>query len=238
MKYNFVFDTDFLAKNVFNLSSEEVDVVLATIVGKHNAIFYGNKPERLVDAVRFLSHSERFVEQKLFSGIDDGLQRAKKGIMYLKDFDVWSIVEQQFLYGHTLNEPSRLTQFIATTSINPTEVVVPDVLNNFDIIYRCKEGENHICSRENVSTRLEGIIKYHNSLHSGKYVTSTELEVDTYWLFNDSYLYLKKLAKSNPVTARKVAMVSRSISDCNFDSLTGKSAIQCAEKLTGARHEI
>lgn len=238
MKYNFVYDTDFLSKNVFNLSSEEVDVVLATIVGKHNAIFYGNKPERLVDAVRFLSHSERFVEQKLFSGIDDGLQRAKKGIMYLKDFDVWLIIEQQFLYGHTLNEPSRLTQFIATTSLNPTEVVVPDVLNNFDIIYRCKEGENHICSREHVSTRLEGIIKYHNSLHSGKYITSTELEFDGYWLRNDAYLYLRELGKTNPVIARKVAMVSRSISDCNYDSLTVMGDIRYAESLTGVRHEI
>ena len=139
MKYNFVYDTDFLAKNVFNLSTEEVDIVLATIIGKHNAIFYGNKPERLVDAVKLLSHSESFVEQKLFSGIDEGLQNAKEGIMYLKDFDVWSIIEQQFLYSHTVNDPMRFTQFIATTAYNPSEVIVPNVLNNFDIIYRCKK---------------------------------------------------------------------------------------------------
>lgn len=237
MKYNFVYDTDFLAKNVFNLSTEEVDIVLATIIGKHNAIFYGNKPERLVDAVKFLSHSERFVEQKLFSGIDDGLQNAKKGIMYLKDFDVWSIIEQQFLYGHTINDPTRVTQFIATTILNPTEVVVPDVLNNFDIIYRCKEGENHICSRERVSTKLEGIIEYHNSLHSGKCITSTELKLEGYWLWNDAYSYLCKLVETNPVIARKVSMVSRSVSDCKRNSLTSMDDIHTAEYMCGLRKE-
>ncbi len=237
MKYNFVYDTDFLAKNVFNLSKEEVDIVLATIIGKHNAIFYGNKPERLVDAVRLLSHSERFVEQKLFSGIDDGLQNAKEGIMYLKDFDVWSIIEQQFLYVHTLNDAGRCAQFIATTSLNPTEVVVPDVLDNFDIIYKCKEGENHICSRERVSTKLEGIIKYHNSLHSGKCITSTELKLEGYWLWTDAYSYLRKLGETNPVIARKVSMVSRSVSDCKRNSLTTMDDIHTAEYICGLRKE-
>lgn len=237
MKYNFVYDTDFLAKNVFNLSTEEVDIVLATIIGKHNAIFYGNNPERLVDAVRLLSHSERFVEQKLFSGIDDGLQNAKEGIMYLKDFDVWSIIEQQFLYSHTVNDPMRLTQFIATTSLNPTEVVVPDVLDNFDIIYKCKEGENHVCPRERVSTKLEGIIKYHNSLHSGKHITSTELKLEGYWLWNDAYSYLRELGKTNPVIARKVSVVSRSVSDCKRHSLTSKDDIHTAEYMCGLRKE-
>lgn len=237
MKYNFVYDTDFLAKNVFNLSSEEVDIVLATIIGKHNAIFYGNKPERLVDAVRFLSHSEKFVEQKLFSGIDDGLEIAKKGIMYLKDFDVWSIIEQQFLYSHTLNEPSRLTQFIATTSLNPTEVVVPDVLNNFDIIYRCKEGKNYICSRERVSSRLEEITKYHNSLHSGKCITSTELKLEGYWLWNDAYSYLRELGKTNPVIARKVSMVSRSVTDCRENSITSMNDVHIAEGMCGLHRD-
>ena len=237
MKYNFVYDTDFLAKNVFNLSAEEVDIVLATIIGKHNAIFYGNKPERLVDAVKFLSHSERFVEQKLFSDIEIGLQNAKEGIMYLKDFDVWSIIEQQFLYSHTVNDPMRCTQFIATTVYNPSEVIVPDVLNNFDIIYRCKEGENHICSRERVSTRLEGIIEYHNSLHSGKCITSTELKLEGYWLWDDAFSYLLERGKTNPVIARKVAMVSRSVSDCKRNSLTTKDDIHTAEYMCGLRKE-
>jgi hypothetical protein len=237
MKYNFVYDTDFLAKNVFNLSKEEVDIVLATIIGKHNAIFYGNKPERLVDAVRLLSHSERFVEQKLFSGIDDGLQNAKEGIMYLKDFDVWSIIEQQFLYGHTLNNGSRCTQFIATTSNNPTEVVVPDVLDNFDIIYKCKENEKPLCYKESLLTKLDDIIDYHNSLHSGHFITSTELELDGYWLWNDAYLYLRDLGKNNPVIARKVSMVSRSVSDRRRNSLTSMDDIHTAEYMCGLRKE-
>ena len=237
MKYNFVYDTDFLAKNVFNLSTEEVDIVLATIIGKHNAIFYGNKPERLVDAVKLLSHSESFVEQKLFSGIDEGLQNAKEGIMYLKDFDVWSIIEQQFLYSHTVNDPMRFTQFIATTAYNPSEVIVPNVLNNFDIIYRCKKGENHICSRERVSTKLEEITKYHNTLHSGKCITSTELKLEGYWLWNDAYSYLRKLGETNPVIARKVSMVSRSVSDCKRNSLTTMDDIRTAEYVCGLRKE-
>ena len=237
MKYSFVYDADFVEKNALFLTREEIDVVFATVVGMHNAIFYGHRPERLVDAVKFLSHSEKFVEQKLFSDIEIGLENSKKGIMYLKDFDVWSIIEQQFLYGHTLNNGSRCTQFIATTSNNPTEVVVPDVLDNFDIIYKCKEDEKPLCYKESLLTKLDDIIDYHNSLHSGLFITSTELELDGYWLWNDAYLYLRELGKTNPVIARKVSMVSRSVADRRKNSLTSMNDIHTAEYMCGLRKE-
>lgn len=237
MKYNFVYDADFLKRNGLLLTREEIDIVFTTIVGKHNAIFYGYKPERLVDAVRLLSHSEKFVEQKLFSDIEIGLNNATKGIMYLKDFDVWSIIEQQFLCGHTLNDESRCTQFIATTSINPSEVVVPDVLNNFDIIYRCKQNEKSFRHMEHLSTELAGIIDYHNSLHSGHYVTSTELKLDCYWLWSDAYRNLCELGKNNPVIARKVSVVSRSVADCRKHSLTSMYDIRIANDMCGLHKE-
>lgn len=236
MKYNFVYDTDFLEKSSLYLSKEEMDIVFATVIGKHNAIFYGYKPERLVNAIKFLSHSENFVEQKLFSDIETGLKNATEGIMYLKDFDVWKFAEQQFLYSHTLNVSSRCTQFIAITSINPSDVVVPDIISNFDIIYMCKEDYKPPISKERLASKFSEIFEYHNSLHSGHFITSTELELENYWTVTEAYLYLRKLWKSNPIIGRKVSMVSRSVSDCNYNSMTTLEDIHVAEAMCRVQH--
>ena len=238
MKYNFVYDTDFIEKNILCLSAEEVDVIFATVIGKHNAIFYGYKPERLINAVKFLSHSERFVEQKLFSDIEIGLENATEGIMYLKDFDVWKIIEQQYLYSHTLNDSNRCTQFIATTTHNPFETVVPDIINNFDIIYMCKEGDKNTYNKNKLATGYNYVYKFHNSLHSGRFVTSTELELENYWMTDNAYEILCEKRKNNSVITRKVAMVSRSVSDCKHHTLTSKEDISIAERLCGLNRTV
>lgn len=238
MKYNFVYDTDFFEKNSLYLSEEEKDVVFATVVGKHNAIFYGHNPERLVNAVKFLSHSERFVEQKSFSDIETGLVIATKGIMHLKDFDAWAIAEQEFLYGHTKNVPNRSTQFIATTTHTPFAVMSPFIIDNFDIIYKCEDNDIQPYLRGNLENMFKGVLNYRGSLRSAHYITSTELEVKEYWLWKDAYEYLCNMQKSCPVIAHKVAVVSRSVSDCRKISCTNMDDILYAEKLTGARHEI
>ena len=238
MKYNFVYDTDFIEKNILCLSAEEVDVVFATVIGKHNAIFCGYKPERLINAVKFLSHSERFVEQKLFSDLGIGLENATEGIMYLKDFDVWTVIEQHYLYGHTLNDSNRCTQFIATTTHNPFESVVPDIINNFDIIYMCKEDDKHSFNKTKLSVGYEYIRVFHNSLHSGRFITSTQLALDNYWLMDNAYGYLCYKWKRVPVIARKVAMVSRSVSDCKHHTLTDMDDISIAERLCGLSKSV
>ena len=231
MKYKFVYDTEFLESNMLELSEVERDVVFAVIVGQHNAIFYGYKPERLVNAIKKLTAGKRFVENKGFCSIETDLENAEDGIMSLKGFDSWSIIEQQFLYGHTINDEQRCTQFVATTEIHPKACVVPDVLNNFDIVYECSALSSKICySKTVLSKRLKGIVEYHDHLHSGTYVTSKTLEINSYWMGDSAFSYINKLVKTMPSYARKLALVGRSISDVNKYSLTGMDEIELAKE--------
>lgn len=233
MKYNFVYDTDWLEKNSLYLTKEEKNIVFTTIIGKHNAIFYGYKPERLVDAIKKLTSDHPFVATTSPFSIEDRLRESNGGILYISDFDSWSIIDQQYLYSYTLNDVDRCTQFIATTIHNPLETVVPDVINNFDIIYMCKEDEKLPYTRMQLANKFSGVLGYHNSLHSGRFVTSTELHLEDYWCRTDAYRYLCELGKNNPVVGRKVSMVSRSVSDCNYNSLTTLEDIRVAEKMCG-----
>ena len=54
MKYNFVFDKDFLGNKTFFLSDMERFVVLAAVVGGHNVALSGYHTERLVSAIKYL----------------------------------------------------------------------------------------------------------------------------------------------------------------------------------------
>ena len=186
----------------------------------------------MVDAIKKLTASNPFIEISS-PPTDAERHKADGGIVYMKDFDSWGIINQQYLYPFSINDKERLAQFIATATENPLDTVVPDMINNFDIIYECEHNYKEQHPRWLLNTTFNGINHYHHSLHSGKLVTSTELEVESYWLGNEALSYLNRLAKNNLVTARKVAMVSRSVSDCNENSLTDMSDIRCAEKLVG-----
>lgn len=54
MKYHFVWDENFLGNQMFELSEREKNIVIATIIGGHNAIFTGYRTERLVKAIKLL----------------------------------------------------------------------------------------------------------------------------------------------------------------------------------------
>lgn len=229
MKYNFVYDTEVLETFQNFLSEAEMKIVLATVIGKHNAIFYGYKPERLVKAIKRLSNETKFVEQKKFSDIETGLYNSMRGVMYLKDFDSWSMIEQQFLYGHTLNDESRCTQFIATTSINPTAGVITDVLNNFDIVYNCVRSQQTSKSNEEIMNKLDNCIWFRQRLRSGSYTTSTTLEIADYWMDSGASSYVKRLSNENPVRGRKIALVARSLSDIEHETYTELEQLHEAE---------
>lgn len=229
MKYKFVYDTNVLESLYTFLSEDEVKIVLATVVGKHNAIFYGYKPERLIGAIKLLSHSEKFVEQKLFTDIDISLNNSRGGIMYLKDFDVWKVFEQQFLYGYTVNDSNRSTQFIATISLTPHAGVMLNVLNNFDIVYKCKESQQIPRTKGVLLHRLEECVPFRSRLRSGNFTTSTTLEPASYWMDSGMYSHFLKVQEDNPVYARKIALVARSLTDVELEYYTGTKQFREAE---------
>lgn len=238
MKYNFVYDADFLEKNSLYLSQEEMDIVLATVIGKHNAIFYGYQPERLIIAIKRLTSDFQFVEILNLNSIEEKLPTSNDGILYTKDFDSWSIIDQQYLYAFSINDIGRSGQFIATTIHNPFETLVPDLINNFDIIYMCKGGEKSRYPKERLALKYRNISDFHHTLTSGKHITSTELQLRNYWLCNDAYDYLLKLSKNNPIIGRKVFTVSRSVSDCTFHNLTSIDDVHIAEGMCGVRRDV
>ena len=229
MKYNFVYDTEVLESISNFLSADELKIVLATVIGKHNAIFYGYKPERLIKAIKRLTNKTKFVEQNTSSDIDSGLDNSRGGIMYLKDFDVWKNGEQQFLYGYTVNDPNRTTQFIANTSITPYASVIPDILNNFDIVYKCTRSTQTPMSNEALMQKLEAGILFRRRLRSGGHVTSTELRIERYWMDSDVYSKVERISEDSPVYARKIALVARSLSDVERSTYTEMKQIYEAE---------
>ena len=97
MKYNFIFDKEFDKNNLFELSEMERFVVLATILGGHNAIFYGYKPERLIKAIKALRENfSTFEEVPLTTSIvgfcgggpnlsKGYITKADGGYLYMKD---------------------------------------------------------------------------------------------------------------------------------------------------------
>lgn len=101
MKYNFVFDKDFLGNKTFCLSDMERFVVLAAVVGGHNVALSGYHTERLVSAIKYLrdkntpfvsveSNIERYELIGKFS--DSGLKQgfvtdADGGVLHFSDLD-------------------------------------------------------------------------------------------------------------------------------------------------------
>jgi penicillin V acylase-like amidase (Ntn superfamily) len=112
------------------------------------------------------------------------------------------------------------------------------LLNNFDIIYMCKGGEKNRYPKERLALNYRNILNFHQTLTSGKHITSTELQLRNYWLCNDAYDYLLKLSKDNPIIGRKVFTVSRSVSDCTFHNLTSIDDVHIAEGMCGAQRDI
>jgi hypothetical protein len=104
MKYHFVWDEGFLGNQMFELSEREKNIVIATIVGGHNAIFTGYRTERLVKAIKFLRNAnipfvsiEKPINERSLIGdySSDGVKQgfvtdADKGILHFSDISLQS----------------------------------------------------------------------------------------------------------------------------------------------------
>lgn len=112
MKYKFVMPPN-LAPKMFDLSEEEVRIVLATVLGHHNAIFWGYKPERLATAVRYLS------DDNILMLCDIGRDEQ---IRLMNGFDTDS-------------------QHILVLSNTPSSSVICGLVEKFSVVYKCAETE-------------------------------------------------------------------------------------------------
>ena len=238
MKYKFVYDTEVICNN-YNLTPEERNVVIATVVGKHNALFYGCNPERLVKAVKKLS--ELFIEvehgcsrEKLLGcGVYSSgyIQQAEKGVLFVDGLDAYDTVFQSDLCVCSINYEQRTLQLIATTATAPYYGVKRDLLDNFDIVYQCKNEERCIRPYSGLIDKVDSINRFRSTLLSGRHVTATFTEIDTYWNLSSFQQYYEQLReRKGDVIAMKLAKVARSISDITNDQMTGYGDLKIAEE--------
>ena len=100
MEYRFVFDDNIIDKLGFYLSRREMQVVMAVVQGKHNAVFFGYKPERLVSAIhKFIKNSEdipQIFAVKSLSDLDVETQKNCSIIFECKD----DCFNEKIIWGH------------------------------------------------------------------------------------------------------------------------------------------
>jgi hypothetical protein len=219
MKYNFVYDKKF--RDMFvELSEEETRVVLATIIGRHNAIFWGYRPERLVNAIKKLCDCP-FVNVKE----DECVEKANGGVLYTPKLDSFGANRQNDIYAISQNGVKKL-QVVATCDTGvPAYTITPNLLGNFDIVYLCRKPVsdsvyNASTNWDILKTRVSRAIYYRSTLHSGKHITSDFTTVKSYWnllSFQQRYISAKEKNKS---LALKIAKVARSISDITDENMT------------------
>ena len=219
MKYNFVYDKEFRYRFA-ELTKEEINVVLATIIGRHNAIFWGYKPERLVNAIEKLCDCP-FVNVK-----EDGYaEKANGGVLYTPTLDSFDVGQQKDICAISQNGVKEL-QVVATCDMGvPAVKIIPNLLGNFDIVYKCKlpvadAVENMNETWDKLRDKVSRAIRYKNTLHSGRHITSDFTMVKTYWnrmSFLQRYISAKE---KNETLALKIAKVARSVSDITDESMT------------------
>lgn len=219
MKYNFVYDKEF--RDMFvELSEEEKNVVLATIIGRHNAIFWGYRPERLVNAIKKLCDCP-FVNVK-----EDGyVEKANGGVLYTPTLDSFDTKRQNDIYSISKNGVKNF-QVVATCDMGvPAYTITPNLLCNFDIVYLCKKPVsdsvyNASTNWDRLKVRVSRAISYRSTLHSGKHITSDFTMVKTYWNLPSFQQRYTSAKEKNESLALKIAKVARSVSDITDENMT------------------
>lgn len=238
MNYTFVYDTEVICNN-YNLTPDERNVVIATVIGKHNALFYGCNPERLVKAVKKLS--ELFIDVEHGCSVDKligcgvyssgYIQQAENGVLFVDGLDSYIADFQSYLRSCSINDEHRMLQLIATTSIAPYYGVRRELLDNFDIVYQCKNKERYVRPYSKLIESVKDINDFRGTLLSGRHVTATFTEIDTYWnLISFQQYYQELRERKGDVIAMKLAKVARSISDITRDQMTGYGDLKLAEE--------
>jgi hypothetical protein len=217
MKYNFVFDKEFEESLKLELSNEEWGVVLATVIGKHNAIFFGYKPERLIKAIKKLCESYVLVEERnldILSFTNSYMKKAGKGTVLVPNINNKTTLFYDSLKRASSDE-DRECNIVAydTGSLSEENEWFAMAIKYFDIVYKCEKDTVANVSLSNVKERLENARKCRAHWKSGQYVTGKFTRIEPYWVKLDCFEKYEELAKEDSNLALKYMKVARSISD-------------------------
>lgn len=255
MKYKFIFDENFESNVFLNLTTEELGVVLSTVIGKHNALFFGYKPERLITAIKKLSSGQGGYI------IADDESLTAHDISFFNYHFVTKVGEGTIIVPNINSNKSMLfydtLRIASENNTRKCNIVVYDTdepnmsdeyyrlfLENFDIVYKCKEvvpvemGVEAIpmgVSLKEARSRLKSTLEYRRGLDSGKYYSGMFTSIDTYWSTCECYKKFSKLREvdgvMSKVQAKKFMKVARSISDIRQNNLTTVSDLDSAMNL-------
>lgn len=240
MKYKFVYDNDFIEGQLLDLSEEEFGLCIATVLGNHNAMFFGYKPERLIKAIKKLvSIKEKYIVADLESTKHDDIgfftsafsNEVGKGAVIVPVINSRSELFYDTIRLASDNE-DRDCQIIVYDTQAPRNNShnFKEALENFDIIYECKEHPSANKTVANLRNSYKDAYEYKIQLNSGKFVTGKFMRIEDYWCFSDAYFRYNHMEGLKYVN-RKIMKVARSISDIRHHGLTSQSDIDSAIKL-------
>ena len=191
MKYHFVWDEGFLGNRMFKLSERERNIIIAIIVGGHNAIFTGYRTERLVKAVKllrnadtpFISVESPIEERKLIGtysdkGVTHGfVTDADKGFLHFSDISSqnggvisWlsTVMGNGWIKLAHNSEVVQLPagfQLVAEMSNTNRNVSISWLMNYCDIRYDCpKESYRTLYSAEDLIRRISNVKRYQQGI--------------------------------------------------------------------------
>ena len=142
---------------------------------------------------------------------------AKNGGVYIKSIDNMSLLLQTELSLKSENT-TREFQLVATTT-TPGSVIKP-LLDNFDIVYKCKgEGITYRTTQDLIKI-LEKTIRYRDGLTSGQHITGRF--TDSGMCYGNSYVRTVYNSESRTDNTKplKYIKVARSFADLDGENLT------------------
>lgn len=218
MRYKFTYDKAFLDANLLNLSSEEVKIILATVIGNHNAIFWGYKPERLADAVKRLSNV--WCLQAFSYDCDAFKYTDTESLYYLKDLNKYDSDTLKRIEMNSVNS-TRFSQFIATMEGTPTELLDKGLLKNFDVVFKCTDDNKPEVFISTLRDDIRRANRHRSNWASGDYITGRCDNPQSYWYSTEAWDRYASFRRSrNEDIALKFAKVARSLADIEGCSMS------------------
>ena len=249
MKYNFVFDQEFLGNSLFELSEEEIHLVRVIVNGGHNVMLRGYKPERIVRAIKAIVSDTVHIEEprfdvslEQFCGGGADLKKgyvslADNGILIMNDIKKFraSVIEMTVVPmttglitlsrgGETVQYPSDF-QLIATLEGDANYRPVDSVIKYCEIDYNCKKDRcRSLVSLSELKEKIHYDWNSHLASNSFTYKNQKLKSIDKLSFTTEAREMYEGEITSNFNEPFMIAKVARTVAD-----MRGHTNIRCSD---------
>lgn len=257
MKYKFVYDESFLAEKRLELSPREMRAVIATIVGKHNAIFYGYKPERITKAIKKLLNEfapvqcpahDVDIEHFMGGGRDlskGAVSLAHGGFLFMEDMDKYRTSVIQMLSvpmktgsvtlsraGESMMYPANF-RLVATMDHCPTESKYHHIIEECGIVFKCSSPDTIECVSVEKAKKAMFDAKL-SSQSRAIFVDNSIADFDDIRFTTEADRLFREEVMNNPLYEDawlNIARVARTVADINYHSLVRLMDVRTARDM-------